>query len=290
MRALAPLTRFLRFTLSTALVAGFLQPAGALAAGDIPIMVDGLPLDARAIAVGEDVYVPAWILENYAHTKVNWMRRANVLEIVTTTPGEAAAPREGTLRIKVGFYAEQEGFVVGRDTRLFVLNVDPKELRFADGKSPSDRAHEGAVDRVGPCSQAMREYLLLAPTDRFSPRGWNIVARMPKEEIARLPAIVDRYELLYKGLFYDLLMNLVMAKEAEVNASGIIDESLRGLRIDRVPVREDGSAEIRLPGALHFLYARLLYRNRQVVWDLPVSLRGEETAVELSNRNAALVQ
>jgi len=136
----------------------------------------------------------------------------------------------------------------------------------------------------------MREYLLLAPTDRFSPRGWNIVARMPKEEIARLPAIVDRYELLYKGLFYDLLMNLVMAKEAEVNASGIIDESLRGLRIDRVPVREDGSAEIRLPGGLHFLYARLLYRNRQVVWDLPVSLRGEETAVELSNRNAALVQ
>ncbi len=33
---------------------------------DIPILVDGVPLDARAIAIRGEVYIPAWILENYS--------------------------------------------------------------------------------------------------------------------------------------------------------------------------------------------------------------------------------
>lgn len=268
-----------------------LSPPAAAQEPDILIMVDGLPLDAKAVKVKDEVFVPAWILENYARTKVNWMRPANILEIVTAPPaGALAPPQEGKLSLRIGFYLEQEGFVVGKNTRLFLLNTDPKEFRFPDGKGPADRAHEGAADRIGPCSQAMREYLLLPPTDRFSPRGWNIVARMPKEEIVRLSAAVDRYELLYKGLYYDLVTNLVLAKEAEVNTSGVIDESLKGLRIERIPVREDGSAEVRLSAGLYYVFGRLLYRNRQIVWDLPVAVRGGETVFELSNRNAALMQ
>lgn len=266
--------------------------AAFAAEADIPIMVDGLPLDAKAISVRNEVYVPAWILENYAHTKVNWMRPGNILEILTTTPADAppAVSREGRLSLRIGVYLEREGFVVGKNTRLFVLNVDPKEFRFADGKSAAERAHEGAVDRIGGASQAMRDYLRLDPTERFTPKGWNIVARMPKEEIEKLPEIVDRYEALYKGLYYDMVTNLVMQKEAEVNASGIIDEALKGIRIDKVDVSDDGAAQVRLPNGLYFLYARMLYRNRQIVWDIPVSMRGADTAMELSNRNAALMQ
>lgn len=258
--------------------------------GKIPIMVDGLPLDAKAIAVQDEVYVPAWILENYAHTKVKWMRRGNLLEILTGTPGPPAPPAAGTLRLKIGFYLTAEGFVVGRNTRLFLLNVDPKEFQFQDGKSPADRAVEGAIERMGAASAALREYLALPPTERFTPKGWGLVARMPKEEIATLSATVDRYELLYKSLFYDLVTNLVLSKEHQLKESSVIDESLKGLRIDSIDVGDDGSATAKLPDGLYFLYARMLHRNRQVVWDLPVAVRGGETHIELSNRNAAIMQ
>lgn len=256
----------------------------------IPIIVDGLPLDAKAVSIRDEVYVPAWILENYAHTKVNWMRPANILEILTTTPPETGTPKEGELKIKIGVYLDQEGFVVGKNTRLFLLSVDPKDFRFPDGKGPAERAHEGAVDRIGNASQAMRDYLLLVPTERFSQKGWNVVARMPKEEIAGLSGTVDRYESLYKGLFYDLVTNLVIQKESNLHASGIIDDSLKGLRVDPVAVRDDGAAEVKLPNGLYYLYARMLYRNRQIVWDIPVAVRGGATLIELSNRNAALTQ
>ncbi|MCL5884183.1 MAG: hypothetical protein M1377_02345 [Deltaproteobacteria bacterium] len=286
MRNLSPLRR----SLSLSLLALALGASPALAEADIPIIVDGLPLDARAIRIKDEVYVPAWILENYAHTKVNWMRQANILEIMTAAPAKTSPPGEGALTLKIGFYLDDEGFVVGKNARLFLLNVDPKELKFPDGKSPAERAHEGAVERVGNPSRAMRDYLMLHPTDRFSPKGWNLVARMPKEEIVTLSAMVDRYEQLYKGLYYDLVMNVVIGKENELHASSVIDESLKGLRIDKVPVRDDGSAGIKLPNGLYFLYARMLYRNRQIVWDIPVSVRGGETFMELSNRNAALMQ
>src|SRR5512144_2080403 len=77
------------------------SPAGS-DEGKIAIIVDGLPLDAKAIAVKDDVYVPAWILENYARTKVNWVRRSNILEIITTSPDQAVPPPEGTRSVRRG--------------------------------------------------------------------------------------------------------------------------------------------------------------------------------------------
>ncbi len=266
------------------------SPAAASEDGKIAIIVDGLPLDAKAIAVKDDVYVPAWILENYAHTKVNWRRPSSVLEIITTAPDRPSPPPNGTLKVKIGFYLDSEGFVVGGATRLYLLNSDPKEFQFADRKSPAARAHEGAVDRIGKSSKDIHEYLALSPTDRYSPKGWRIVARMPKQEIATLAATVDKYEVLYKSLYYDLITTLVIGKEQQVNASNVIDDELKGMRIENVPVGEDGAAEVKLPNGLYFLYARMLYKNRQIVWDIPVAVRGGETLIELSNRNAALMQ
>ncbi len=263
-------------------------PAGA-DDGKIAIIVDGLPLDAKAIAVKDDVYVPAWILENYAHTKVNWLRRSNVLEILTEAD-LPTPPAEGALSVKIGFYLDSEGFVVGGSTRLYLLNTDPKEFRFPDGKSPAARAHEGAVDRIGKSSPAIREYLALSPMERYSPKGWQAVARMPKEEIAILAATVEKYEGLYKSLYYDLITTLVIAKDQQVNGSSVIDDAMKGTRIESVPVGDDGTANVKLVNGLYFLYARTLYKNRQVVWDIPVSVRGGETLIELSNRNAAIMQ
>lgn len=265
-------------------------PAARSEEGKIAIIVDGLPLDAKAIAVKDDVYVPAWILENYAHTKVNWLRRSNILEIITTAPDRPTPPPEGTLKIKIGFYLDSEGFVVGGGTRLYLLNSDPKEFQFPDGKTPAARAHEGAVDRIGKSSPEIHEYLALSPSDRYSPQGWRIVARMPKQEIATLSATVDKYEGLYKGLYYDLITTLVIDKDQQVNASNVIDDALKGTRIESVPVAENGTAEVKLANGLYFLYARTLYKNRQIIWDIPVAVRGGETLIELSNRNAAIMQ
>jgi len=258
--------------------------------GTIQILVDGLPLDAKAISIGDEAYVPAWILENYAHTHVKWIREGNMLEILTDSPKGTAPPAKGTLKIRIGFYLAAEGFVVGGNTRLFLLNVDPKGFRFPDGKTPADRASEGAIERMGAVSAQLHDYLALPPTERFTPKGWGIVSRMSKEEIASLPVTVDRYELLYRSLFYDLVTNLVLGMEHLLNESSVINESLKGMRIESVGVKEDGSAQIQLPNGLYFLYGRMLYRNRQVVWDMPVSLRGGETELELSNRNAAILQ
>ncbi len=264
--------------------------SAATAEPDIPIIVDGIPLDAKGVAVKDEVFIPAWILENYAHTKVNWIRRGNILEILTSSPAEATPPAEGKLKVKVGFYLGTEGFVVGKNTRLYLLNVDPKDFTFEDGKTPVERAHEGTVERIGNVSDAMREYLRLPPTERFTSRGWAVVSRMPKKEIEQLSAIVDRYEMLYKALFYDLVTNLVIGKEQYLRDSSVIDEATKGIRIENIPLGDDGSAEIRLANGLYFLYARMLYRNRQIVWDMPIAVRGAGTLVELSNRNAALMQ
>ena len=282
--------RSVRLTLAALVFA--LVPLSPAAAAEprISIIVDGIPLDARAIAVKDEVYVPAWILENYAHTKVRWMRQGNILEILTEPAEASGGPKEGRLNMKIGFYLEAEGFIVGKSTRLYLLNVDPKEFRFPDGKTAADRAHDGAVDRIGSASDAMKEYLTLSPTDRFAAKGWKVVAKMPKEEIASLSASVDKYELLYKSLFYDLLTNLVIEREQALNASSVIDDSLKGTRIEKVPVGDDGAASVKVPNGIYFVYGRMLYGNRQVVWDMPITIRGGETAVELSNRNAALMQ
>ncbi len=279
---------FLPLLVITALLS-LVSPA-ASEEGKIAIIVDGLPLDAKAIAVKDDVYVPAWILENYAHTRVNWRRRSNLLEIITTSPDQAIPPPEGTLKVKIGVYLDSEGFVVGGSTRLYLLNMDPKEFQFPDGKSPADRAHEGAVDRIEKSSPEIHEYLALSPTERYSPKGWRIVAKMPKTEIATLAATVDKYEILYKSLYYDLITTLLIAKDQQVNSSNVIDDSLKGIRIESVPVAEDGTADAKLANGLYFLYARMLHKNRQIVWDIPVAVRGGEAVIELSNRNAALMQ
>jgi hypothetical protein len=286
--AMKPFSARIRILAAAGLLIAF-GPAHA-ERGDIAIIVDGIPLDARAIAVKDEVYVPAWILENYAHTKVNWMRSGNILEILTEAPGGSSAPQEGKMRIKVGIYFEQEGFVVGKGTRLYLINGDPKEFRFSDGKTPAERAHEGTIERLGSLSEAMRGYLRLPPTERFAPKGWKIVSRMPAEEISGLSSTVDRYELLYKSLYYDLVTNLVNEKEQQLHSSSVVDDTLKGVRIEALPVGDDGSAEITVSNGLYFLYARMLHKNRQIVWDIPVALRGGETFVELSNRNAALFQ
>lgn len=285
------MTRFWQFTrtLALAVLMTTIAAASQAASGDIAIIVDGLPLDAKAIAIKDEVYVPAWILENYAHTKVNWSRQSNLLEIISTPSNTSSAPVDGTLKLKVGFYLDAEGFVIGQNTRLYVLNVDPKDFRTEDGKTAAERAHEGSIERIGSVSEAMRNYLRLPPLDRFTARGWAIVAKMPKEEIGSLSSSVEKYETLYKSLYYDLITNMVIGKQQALNESSVIDGSLKGIRIDNIPVKDDGTAQIKLPNGLYYLYARMLYRNRQVVWDMPISLRGGESVVELSNRNAALM-
>lgn len=282
----------LRRTASVAVVVALLAAVPAFSAPpDIPILVDGVPLDARGIAVRGEVYIPAWILENYGGTKVEWVRPANLLQINTASRPRDPVPMEGTLKVKVGSYLASEGFVVGKTTRLFLLNTDPKEFRFPDGKTAADRAHEGAIGRIGPASAPAVEYLQLSPTARFTREGWAVVSRMPKEEIYVLPALVERYETLYNTLFYDLLTNLVLEMEQRVRESGALDPALRKIEIFPVSLGEDGAGSIRSAPGIRFLFGRMLYGNRQIVWNVPVVIQGAaETAVELSQRNAAIHQ
>ena len=287
------LSRTLRFFRVLVPVASLLAAASGphAAPPDIAILVDGVPLDARAVSVRGEPYVPAWILENDGKTKVNWVREANVVEIVTV-PGPAhPLPVDGVLRVKVGGNAEAEGFSVGKATRLFLLNVDPKEFRFPDGRTAADRAHEGTVERVGPASPAAKEYLRLSPAERSAPKGWGAVARLPKEEIAALPSLLERYETLYRTLYYDLLTNLVTEMEQRVRESGTLDPTLKGISIRPVPLGEEGTGRVKVPPGIRFLFGRMLQGTHQVVWDVPVSVKGAgETVVELSLRNAAIRQ
>ena len=258
---------------------------------EIPILVDGVPLDARGIAVRGEVYIPAWILENYGGTKVEWVRPANLLQINTASHPRDPVPVEGTLNVKVGSYLASEGYVAGKATRLFLLNTDPKEFRFPDGKTAADRAHEGTITRIGPASAPAIEYLHLAPTARFTREGWAVVSRMPKEEIYVLPALVERYEAMYNTLFYDLLTNLVFEMEQRVRESGALDPALRKIEILPVSLGEDGAGSIRSAPGIRFLFGRMLYGNRQIVWNVPVAIQGAaETSVELSHRNAVVHQ
>jgi len=280
-----------RRTAFLAVVAALLAAVPAFSAPpDIPILVDGVPLDALGIAIRGEVYIPAWILENYGGTKVEWIRPANLLQINTASHSRDPVPVEGTLKVTVGTYLASEGYVAGKATRLFLLNTDPKEFRFRDGKTAADRAHEGTITRIGPASAPAIEYLQLAPTARFTREGWAVVSRMPKEEIYVLPALVERYEALYNTLYYDLLTNLVLEMEQRVRESGALDPALRKTEILPVPLGEDGAASIRSAPGVRFLFGRMLYGNRQIVWNIPVVIRGGETTVELSHRNAAIHQ
>jgi len=287
------LSRTFPFLLVLAAVAALPAATTVARAGppDIPILVDGVPLDARAVSVQGEAYVPAWILENDGKTKVNWSRQTNVLEIVTV-PGPAdPVPVDGILSVKVGGHAETEGFSIGKATRLFLLNVDPKDFRFPDGRTAATRAHEGAVERVGTASPAAKDYLRLSPAERASPKGWGLVARMPKEEIAALPSLEDRYETLYRSLYYDLLTNLVLEMEQRVRESGTLDPSLKGISIRPVPLGGEGAGRVKASPGIRFLFGRMLQGTHQVVWDVPVSVKGGgETVVELSQRNAAIRQ
>lgn len=282
----------IRRTAFFAVVAVLLAAVPAFSAPpDIPILVDGVPLDALGIAVRGEVYVPAWILENYGGTKVEWVRPANLLQINTASHPRDPVPVEGTLNVKVGSYLASEGYVAGKATRLFLLNTDPKEFRFPDGKTAADRAHEGTITRIGPASAPAIEYLHLAPTARFTREGWAVVSRMPKEEIYVLPALVERYEAMYNTLFYDLLTNLVFEMEQRVRESGALDPALRKIEILPVPLGEDGAGSIRSAPGIRFLFGRMLYGNRQIVWNVPVAIQGAaETSVELSHRNAVVHQ
>ena len=279
-------------TASVALVAALLSAVPAFSAPpDIPILVDGVPLDARGIAVRGEVYIPAWILENYGGTRVEWVRPANILQVNTASLPRDPVPTEGTLKVKVGSYLGSEGFATGKTTRLYLLNTDPKEFRFPDGKSAADRAHEGAIGRIGPASPPAVDYLKLSPTARFAREGWAAVSRMPKEEISALPALVERYEALFHSLHYDLLTNLVLEMEQRVRESGTLDPALQKIVILPLPLGEDGAGSIRSSPGIRILFGRMLYGNRQIVWNIPVVIRGgAETSIELSHRNAAIHQ
>lgn len=258
---------------------------------DIPILVDGVPMDARAAFIQGEAYVPAWILENDGKTKVTLTRPANVLEIVTIPKTTDPPTAGGILVVKVSVHAGREGFSVKKATRLFLMNVDPKEFRFPDGRTASERARDGSMERVGPASPAAREYLRLSPAERSAPEGWGMVARMPKEEIAGLPDLLERYEALYRSLYYDLLATLVMDMDQRVRDSGMLDPSLKGISIRPVPLGDNGAGRLKAPPGICFLYGRMLEGPHQVVWDVPVSVRsGGETVVELSLRNAAIRQ
>jgi len=280
-------------TASAAVVAALLAAAPVFSASspDIPILVDGVPLDARGIAVRGEVYIPAWILENYGETKVEWIRPENILRINTAARPRDPVQAEGTLKVKVGSYLASEGFVVGKTTRLFLLNTDPKEFRLANGKSAAERAHEGTIARIGPASAPAIEYLQMSPTARFTREGWAVVSRMPKEEIYVLPGLVERYEAMYNALFYDLLTNLVLETEQQVRESGAIDPALRKIEILPVPLGEEGTGSVRSTPGIRFLFGRMLYGTRQIVWNVPIVIQGgSETVVELSHRNAAINQ
>jgi len=280
-------------TASAAVVAALLAAAPVFSASppDIPILVDGVPLDARGIAVRGEVYIPAWILENYGGTKVEWIRPENLLRINTASRPRDPVQAEGTLKVKVGSYLASEGFVVGKTTRLFLLNTDPKEFRLANGKSAAERAHEGTIARIGPASAPAIEYLQMSPTARFTREGWAVVSRMPKEEIYVLPGLVERYEAMYNALFYDLLTNLVLETEQQVRESGAIDPALRKIEILPVPLGEEGTGSVRSTPGIRFLFGRMLYGTRQIVWNVPIVIQGgSETVVELSHRNAAINQ
>ncbi len=282
----------IRRAASLAVVAALLAAVPAFSAPpDIPILVDGVPLDALGIAIRGEVYIPAWILENYGGTKVEWVRPANLLQIDTASRPRDPGPVDGTLKVKVGSYLASEGYVTGKAMRLFLLNTDPKDFRFNDGKSAADRAHEGTIARIGPASAPAMEYLQLAPTNRFTRTGWAVVSRMPKEEIFVLPTLVERYEAMYNTLYYDLLTNLVIEMEQRVRASGALDPTLQKIEILPVTLGEDGDGSIRSAPGIRFLFGRMLYGNRQIVWNVPVVIqRGAETSVELSHRNAAVHQ
>lgn len=280
-------------TLSCAVVSAVLLAAAPAFPNppDIPILVDGVPLDAHAIAIRGEVYIPAWILENYSGTKVEWIRPANILEIVSSSKPRDPVPSEGTLKVKVGSYLASEGFVVGSSMRLYLLNTDPKEFRFPDGRTAADRAHEGTIARIGAASTPAKEYLQLSPTDRFTPRGWGVIARMPKEEISVLPSLVEQYEALYNTVYYDLMTNLVLEMDHRVRESGTLDPALQKITIRPISLGEDGVGSIRSPTGIRFLFGRMMYGNKQIVWNVPVVIRGsEETSVELSHRNAAVRQ
>lgn len=257
---------------------------------DIPILVDGVPMDARAIAVRGEVYIPAWILENYGGTKIEWIRPANLLEIVTTANPQDPARAEGTLKVRVGSYLASEGSP-GKAARLFLMNTDPKEFRFPDGRTAADRAHEGTITRIGPASPAAREYLRLSPAERSVRKGWEVVARMPKEEISVLPVLVDRYESLYNTFYHDLLTNLVLGTAERVREAGSLDPALKKIAIRPIVLGEDGTGSIRTPTGVGFLFGRMLQGDRQIVWNVPVVIQGSgETLVELSHRNAVILK
>ncbi|MBF8259659.1 MAG: hypothetical protein HW377_2033 [Actinobacteria bacterium] len=277
---------------TAAVVTALLAAIPAFSASpDIPILVDGVPLDARGIAIRGEVYIPAWILENYDGTKVEWVRPANLLQINTAPRPRNPSTMEGTLKVKVGSYLASEGFVIGKTTRMYLLNTDPKEFRFPDGKTTGERAHEGTIGRIGPVSAPASEYLRLSPTARSTSEGWAVVSSMSKEEINTLPALVERYEELYNALFYDLLATLVVDMEERTRESGALDPALRKIEILQVPIGEDGSGSARSAPGIRFLFGRLLYGNRQIVWNVPVVIQGSaETAVELSHRNALIHQ
>lgn len=262
----------------------------ALADSEVTILVDGIPLDAKGIVVDQDVFIPAWILENYGTTKVIWKPGDSILEINTAPPIKPIEKMEGEVTIRVGFYASQEGFIIGDRTNVYIFNINPETLRFKDGKSIHERAHEAAIARLSPLNDIVIRYLDLSPPNRYLKDGWRVISLMDRKEILNLKTIVDRYELLYKEMYYDILSTLVLEKYSMINDASSIYPELKHITSLKMITDEDGKGKVTLKNGTYFIYSRMFYKGSIIVWNLPVTISGNDISIELTNRDATYMK
>ncbi len=257
---------------------------------EISILVDGLPLDAKGVRVNREPYVPAWILENYGNTRIMWKPGESILEINTIEPESAIYKMEGTMRIRIGFYSQEEGFIAGKNTPVHILNMNPDNLEFESGASLHQRAHQSTISRLQIADEKVLKYLDLSPPERYHHAGLEIISQMERDSILGLDSIIARYESLYREFYYDLLSTLVFEKEKEISESPTISAELKELSISEVKTDEAGTGSITLRNGTHFVFCRMHHEGKLIIWNLPVTITGNDISLELTNRNVTFVK
>lgn len=252
---------------------------------ELTILVDGVPLDAKGVSIDQELYVPAWILENYGNTRIIWKPGASILEINTVEPEDAILKMEGAVSIRIGFYAEEEGFIIGKNTRVYILNLNPGSLDFGSGDSLHRRAHESTISRLQPIDEWVLKYLDLSPPERYYNAGLQKISKMDKETILGLNSIVEKYENLYQEFYHDLLSTLVFEKEREISESATISPELKDIKIMKLITDEEGKGKVTLQNGTHFVFCRMYHQGRLIIWNLPVTVTGNDISLELTNRN-----
>lgn len=252
---------------------------------EVTILVDGVPLDAKGITIDQEIFVPAWILENYGNTRIIWKPGTSILEINTFEPLDAISKMEASISIRIGFYAEEEGFIIGKNTRVYILNLDPKNLTFENGNTLHDRAHQSTISRLQPINEWEIKYLNLSPTERYYRTGLQIISRMDKDTILGLDKVVDRYESLYRDFYFDLLSTIVFERERQISESATISPYLKDIKILKLITDEEGKGMITVPNGTYFVFCRMYLRGKIILWNLPVTVSGSDLSLELTNRN-----